>query len=184
MMNRFNNVVELTGFLEDYGVPVHEFGTGKAKTLEQLLEEVNSGETRLLHDDTVLIRYFLSSIVEVYHEEYKLHEDRQEFTDGRVRRRGFDFLAEKMSAEDDSPDDAALRCMKEEMDIHDIVPVYNRHNPMLNADSMSYPGILTIADLFYYTVELPDKYYNADGYVEEQSSKTNYYQWHVDRTRL
>jgi hypothetical protein len=180
---KFSSVNDLYLSLKLWGVPVDQYGTGDAKTVDQLYDEIQSGETKLLYDDGVLIRYFRGVIVYVYYGAYKLHEDRQEFSDGRVRRRGFDFLAEKLSG-DEVEYFAVHRCLEEEIGVTDVKPLFKYAELRANADAMSYPGIPTLSELSYFDAILPTESFVREGYVEVQPSKTNYYVWHVDRQRL
>jgi hypothetical protein len=182
-MAHFVSPNDLYLFLSDKGVPLDLFGSGNAKTVDQLYEEIQSGETKLLYDEGVLIRYFRGVVVHVYSGVYKLHEDRQEFKDGRIRRRNFDFLGEKM-VNGEAPVDAALRCIKEEIGIDVSNLEYQRRELKPHADSMSYPGIITIGDLYHFNVTLESSDFNLDGYIEYQDAKTNYYVWRVQRQRL
>lgn len=108
-----------------------------------------------------------------------LKEDYQKFKDGRVRKRKMDAsVAEKLDKNDRNLISAVIRGIKEELDV-DISEsqISNNGKNRKIMDSMSYPGLNSIIDLFKYTVILNDSQYNPDGYVENQEDKSTYFKW-------
>lgn len=73
---------------------------------------------------------------------------------------------------------AVQRGIKEELgfDITESQISDNGNNRKV-MDSMSYPGLNSIIDLFKFTVKLNDKQYNPDGYIENQEDKSTYFKW-------
>lgn len=71
---------ELLHILESHSVPLSNWGKGKAKTLDHLLSELNSGEASLLLEKKYLLRLAYGSIVDVFYftgeEKLKLVEEK------------------------------------------------------------------------------------------------------------
>ena len=112
---------ELGDVLKASGVPVDSWGQGDAKTLDQLLAEIRGGETRLVFSPEGSVSRLMAAVgVNVYHPDTNgrtllLKEDRQVFSDGRIRRRPLDIsLVEKMIFGEDS-EVAARRALREEI---------------------------------------------------------------------
>ena len=80
--------------LASYGIDPAKFGTGTAKPLNNLVKEVVKGEAELIDRKGQLIRRVsplaLDIFADVDGKRMWLTEDRQEFADGRVRRRGLE----------------------------------------------------------------------------------------------
>lgn len=78
----------LVDFLREQGVNTATWGTGKAKSLDDLLEEVHEGESRLIVFEEGLRRVTPIDQIEVRYRAsdgslYKLVEQKQVFNDGR-----------------------------------------------------------------------------------------------------
>ena len=87
-------------------------------------------------------------------------------------------VAEKLDKNDKNLVSAVIRGIKEELDvdINESQISDNGKNRKV-IDSMSYPGLNSIIDLFKYTVILNESQYNPDGYVENQEDKSTYFKW-------
>ena len=96
-----------------------------------------------------------------------LKEDYQKFKDGRVRKRKMDAsVAEKLDKNDKDLVSAVKRGIKEELGFNITESqISDNGNNRKVMDSMSYPGLNSIIDLFKYTVILNESQYNPDGYV-------------------
>ena len=179
----------LTEMLRTYEMPLDLWGVGDAKTLEDLYNEINEGESQLVDENGELVRKTKVLAVDVYcHIEgktYKLVEDRQEFVDGRVRRRTADVLDTSLGEKcgiNESLATALARTMHEELGIEETTAaeldfetgdVVEKERP-----SGSYPGLKTRHVKHYYTTNLPPALYKEEGYREEQpGKKTTYFVW-------
>lgn len=171
--------------LGETGVPLDEWGEGEAKTLNHFVEEVLEGELKVSFDkkENKWIREVKTVEVGVFYESpdgtlYRLEEDRQVFNDGRVRRRGFFWVAEKMKkGEDFLP--TAKRAMKEELDLLSPFALGPEHmeSKAFEQESKSYPGLITKYSIDCFEVYLTPEQFRPEGYVEEQEKLTTFFVW-------
>ncbi len=173
---------QLAQLLTYAGIPIHEWGQGDAKTVAHLLQEINEGETELLVTPAGEIERHVSVVwVDVSgtnsdNDWFHLVEDRQEFRDGRVRRRALDHsLGEKMKPGEDMYG-AVERALREELGIEDVWTDHLRSELTQHAPS-SYPGLKSEYNTHYFTAHIGADAFVAEGYTEVQADKTNYYIW-------
>lgn len=133
---------ELALWLEQRGVPTNGWSRGQAKSVTDLFQELEAGECELR---TSPLKRVLRGVAEllIAQGDAVLIEARQEFGDGRYRKRGT-LPAEKMRAGED-PLTAARRCVVEELGrpagaISSLERVSTRQ---VAKESQSYPGLLT-----------------------------------------
>ena len=141
----------LRQMLTSRGVDVSRWGTGNAKSVASLLEEVTSNETTLRLDDTNAVTRELHvmqvAVRDPRHQDRVLVEASQILPDGRERRREV-LLAEKMIA-GEPWQDAAMRGIAEELGsiLGDVLYVRlkeDTHSVRTAAhESPSYPGLAT-----------------------------------------
>jgi len=182
--SNINDIVELTNKLKEYKVPVDYWGTGNAKTVEHLLDELKNEECEIVDEGGYLVRYIEFVGVKMYYKDkngdiYVLKEDRQVFKDGRTRRRDMvASVAEKMKFGED-PLKSAIRGVREELDIK-LSNTQLKKMRDLNYDggSQSYPGLKTKYKGHQFTCFLNDKQYKPNGYVEVQKDKSTFFVWH------
>jgi hypothetical protein len=173
---------ELRTLLLEYDVPLERWGTGRAKTLEHLLAELNAGEGALAPAGGGLQRTLSSSLLLVYYQHgpttYLLREDRQEFADGRVRRRRFDAsLGEKMRRGEE-PRAAAYRALAEELGITERIALKADAPYTVGPQrSASFPGLSNVLVMYPFETHLPPHLYRPGGYKERQADKTSYFIW-------
>lgn len=170
-----------SSYLASFQIPVDLWGAGVAKTIGHLLQEVNNGETVLTEKGRELLRQVGFAAVNVIYrngrEVYELVEDRQEFRDGRVRRRDTgSSVSEKIRPRED-PKDAAERALREELGITGRVNLKGGNKSEEIKESPSYPGLRTQYLRFGFQAELGGDQFSPDGYVEEQPDKTIYFVW-------
>lgn len=165
-----------------YGIHTETWGTGATKTIEHLIDEVARKESILIEQDGSLFRLTFTVALNVYYPNERqllvLTEAMQVFADGRIRRRELDTsIGEKMSLHE-PPHNAAYRALREELGIHARLPLMAQF-PYLKGphDSTSFPGLQSIHQIYLFEAVIPSDYYEADGYVEEQSDKTSYFVW-------
>ena len=194
---------ELVEFLTENGVNHSDFGKGRYKTIEKLLQEVNSRETILktkflltrkdsneqevpLVKKVVMSFSFLNFDVFYCHEGLNLHlyEEKQVFTDGRERSRKDSLgcsLAEKFSFKE-SIVDGIMRGIREELQLHisesQTEFVKERSGVLHELPSHNYPDMLLWNCVYYgYNLYLQKYQFNKDGYQEFQEDKTTYFKW-------
>jgi hypothetical protein len=173
----------LQDYLEHAGVDMSAWGHEDAKTVEHLSAELEQGESTLELTVEGRIRWMVGVVmVDVIYlpnsgGAYHLYEDRQEFRDGRVRKRSMESsIGEKMKRTETSSE-AALRALQEELEVDQPKYLYYIEHARPERDSVSYPGLLSLQDLHTYTAILDQDAFQPEGYVEKQADKTNYYVW-------
>tara|TARA_B100000745_G_scaffold254553_1_gene176986 strand:+ start:311 stop:862 length:552 start_codon:yes stop_codon:yes gene_type:complete len=173
---------QLKKLLADHGVDISAFGIGKAKTLANLLEEVNSGETQLEVAEGILVRSVGVVSIDVYCRvgavRMRLTEDRQEFLDGRVRKRDYLYgaVSEKMNPGEEVTN-AIGRGLAEELKVSNF-SVENLTEPIITSlESPSYPGLQSKYTTYEVSVNLDVSDYRPEGYVEEQGDKSTFFVW-------
>jgi hypothetical protein len=171
---------EVKKLLQTYGVPVEQFGTGKAKTLEHLAQEILEGETVLVDKDGKIVRR-----VELVHidvrftqngDEFQLVEDGQVFIDGRERRRGLTGISEKMKP-GENPLICAKRALAEEIGVDSGNDIQVMETEEETKTSPSYPGLSTEYRRHKMKITISEKDFLEDGYTEVQPDKTTYFVW-------
>ena len=181
--NLINTVEELTNKLKEYSVPVEEWGTGEAKNVEHLLDEIRAEECGIEDKGGFLIRSIEFVGVRIYHKDkdnvtWVLKEDKQEFKDGRVRRRNMpSSVSEKMKFGED-PLISAIRGIKEELGVgvegHQLIKM---RDLFYNSGSQSYPGLRTRYKGHQFTCLLDTDQFDMNGYIEVQKDKSTFFKW-------
>lgn len=173
---------KLRALLLDHGVPVDDWGKGKAKTLQQLSEELVDGECSLVLTENKVHRVVEACAINVFgmfdSARHCLVEVKQVFLDGRERSRKLSTsLGEKLKPGED-PDRAVLRALEEEL--HVGVPgkivrlARERESPRA---SDSYPGLLTEYIFHRFDVDLCKEDLKREGYEIPELDKIVYYAW-------
>lgn len=177
-----NTLEEFSALLQTHGVPIDQWGIGKAKTIGHLFKEVEAGDSHLIISGGELVRRVKVALLRVYFTDDSgsqyLREDRQKFFDGRVRVR--DWLewsiAEKILP-GESTTKAAKRAPLEELGIEGDVDMDFLETNQEQRLSISYPGLNTEYEMNYFEAHLTEDQYDPNGYVEEQSDKKTYWVW-------
>lgn len=175
----FINIKKLEKYLIDKNVDISSWGKGNAKTLNHLYNEIIKRECELIEDNGSLYRKLSSLSIRVYYNNLKLIEDRQEFKDGRTRRRKMEAsVAEKISINDKNLIESVKRALKEELniDVFDSQIIPNGEKSDFR-ESMSYPTLNMDIHLYKFTIKLDINQYNSEGYVEDQEDKKTYFVW-------
>lgn len=184
---RFDNEKSrITRLLNGCGVDITLWGSGDAKTVDQLVKEAMAGEARMIQDDAseLIRRVEVVQGIITYSggngDRFQLVEEKQVFNDGRVRVR--DHLSdisvsEKMHPGED-PHEALVRGMLEELEISEGVRIVGEPTvDFKDEDSLSYPGLRSQYQLYTFAVELDPVAFIPEGYAEIQDDKTNYFIW-------
>lgn len=186
-LERTIEVEQLLKVLLNAGVPVEEFGTGVAKTVHHLLAEVQDGESiiKVMPNGEILrelsVVWVDVSYVHPSGDTYRLREDRQEFKDGRVKRRILQSsLGEKLKPEE-NPEVAVFRALEEELGVTDVEGVEYVDSEEKTLIPDTYPGVTSSYKFYKYATTIGDAAFKPEGYIEEQSDKTNYYVWELLR---
>lgn len=160
-------------------LPLHLYGKGDAKTVEDLDKEISEGETEIIWEPVRVVRVARLKVVYSDGEkDFEIYENRQVFADGRVRRRNIEGLCEKLKV-NEQPNDGALRCLREELGLSDeaIKACKITHiatNNSLECESLSYPGLKSRYRFYEYIVVFPGKYWKPE-FVEETKDGAKYY---------
>ena len=169
--------------LSDAGIDPSIWGQGKAKTVEDLLQEVNDGEIELISTpDGTLVRKVPVVTVDVMYTDalgrhYKLVESRQVFTDGRERHRDRNTsVAEKLKVGENVAE-AALRGVQEELGISGEIQLTEDGREITELDSPSFPDLRSQYEIFKFSAELTPGQYKPEGYIERQPDKSTYFEW-------
>jgi hypothetical protein len=147
--NQVTTLEDLINLLKKHSVPVDSWGTGNSKTVSHLMNELKGKECYLEDKGDYLTRYIEFVGIRVYYKDendcvWVLKEERQEFNDGRVRKRTMpSSVSEKMKFGED-PLVSAIRGIEEELGVKVQGHQLRKHKD-LNYDggSMSYPGLET-----------------------------------------
>ena len=173
---------ELRAFLDENDVSFKEWGTGGAKTFDNLLSEIVSGEAILGMKRGALCRSIEVSVLNVYHDDgtnlWLLYEENQVFADGRSRVRDLDKSIGEKKRQGETPLHTARRALAEELGIKETLSLIPK--PMTKRGplpSLSFPGLLTFYRVHAFDVFLPPHLYRADGYIERQKDKISYFSW-------
>lgn len=171
-------------------IPIEEYGNGNAKTVQHLLSEIREGEATMttnkegeLHREVNVL--WADVICELPDGRvYALREDRQEFKDGRVKRRELDSsLGEKIKPSE-KPSEALYRAIYEELGIEDVKNIYNVGYDERTFVPDTFPGINSTYKMHKFVATIPESEFRPEGYVEFQDDKTNFYVWtpvHIPR---
>jgi hypothetical protein len=177
------DIRNLTSLLRRYSVPIDNWGTGKSKTIQHLQDELDEKECYLSEENNNLIRYIEFVGIKIYFRDeeenlWTLKEDRQEFKDGRVRRRDMpNSVSEKMKAGEDAVL-SAVRGIKEELGIDiEESQLIKRRDLDYNGGSISYPGLITKYKGHKFICYLEPHQFDVNGYIEVQKDKSTYFVW-------
>jgi len=172
---------EFQNYLKNFGIPVEIWGRGDAKAVSHLMREVVDGETVLIPEDRELLRQIRCVAVNVIYRDgkyvYKLVEDRQEFSDGRVRKRKTESSISEKIRPGEKAKKAAERAIREELGITGQVNLSGGKESKEIRESPSYPGLKTQYLRYNFNVKLNQDQFSPDGYVEKQDDKTTYFVW-------
>lgn len=178
-----NTVEELTNKLKEYSVPIEEWGTGDAKTIDHLFDELKNEECNVEDKGGYLVRSIEFVGIKIYYKDknnvtWYLKEDKQEFKDGRVRRRNMlASVSEKMKFGEDTLI-SAIRGIREELGFnvegHQLIKM---RDLFYNGGSQSYPGLRTKYKGHQFTCFLNDDQFNENGYIEVQKDKSTFFKW-------
>lgn len=179
----------IEALLKDHDIDTQSWGKGGAKSIDHLVREVLSGEARLEDREGELLRIIkvVSVIIEYCLDDmskcFQLKESKQQFRDGRTKTRNLPgSLGEKLKS-DEVPEEAAVRAVQEELDIRDGVKVEKIGGETVRKYGNAYPGLCTDYSVDQFKVMLDANQFREEGYKEEQSDKTVFFEWQAVQTR-
>ena len=184
-MNKMTRL-ELLSYLYENGITVDGWGKGKAKTVDHLLREINSGEARITKIGHQLIREAESVVVHTYVDFrgkiFKLIEDKQLFRDGRIKPRGIEHAPAEKMRPGETTFEALRRAFHEELGFDEdeasrLIFDFKSKTVKGPVPSESFPGLITLYTLHEFETWLPLHLYNPQGYTEHQEDKTTYFVW-------
>lgn len=121
-LNNISTINELVSKLKEYSIPIDNWGTGNAKTVEHLFDELKNQDCLIQDEGGYLVRNIEFVGIRILYKDksnqtFILVEDRQEFKDGRIRKRNMpSSVSEKMKFGEDSLV-AAIRGIREELSV-------------------------------------------------------------------
>lgn len=178
---RFATIDQLEVELRAAGFDTTEWGDGATKRVDDLWEELESGETELSLVDGELVRKTYVAGVDVYAESggqwYRLVEEKQVFANGAERRRELaSSIAEKMRPQE-SIEEAAHRALQEELGVTGPVSVSSTGEDVIQKASQSFGGMQTKLHRRTASVQISEQDFRPEGYVERQPDKSIYFVW-------
>lgn len=141
-MNTIKSKEQLQAMLQSQGINYNNWGKGTSKSLDNLWEEIEGGETSI--QDNPFLRVVEVVQVLIYKEGKMLIEYEQEFKDGRKRLRNKP-PSEKMKPGENYIE-AAVRCLVEELEMEkeDITIFKDSYSKKITTiNSPSYPELKT-----------------------------------------
>jgi hypothetical protein len=177
---------KIIDLLKKHNIDISSWGSGEAKTINDLVSEIISGESQLTENENGEIIRFLRAVAAIITftdskgKKYQLVEDRQEFVDGRIRKRErylITSISEKMMP-DEEPKMTLVRGIKEELGIS--VGLNINDEPVAEEKeyvSYNFPGFKSKSKVYTFNVSLDAISYNPDGYIERQPDKTTFFVW-------
>jgi hypothetical protein len=172
----------LRALLEGRGFDTSTWGEGATKSVADLWEELDEGETQILQAGNELIRRTHVAAVDVMAnlssgERYQLVESKQIYTGGWVRERSLiTSLAEKIKPTEDT-EMAVRRAVAEELGIQALKNLELLGEQVMYKPSTTFNGISTQLLLRLAKVEIAEEDFDPDGYVEHQAEKSVYFSW-------
>jgi len=150
-------IIELQVLLRRHGFDPDKYGVGKAKTLEHLFREVQSGECSLFAEGCALVRDVQLVGLNITREGRVLEEQFQEFYEGNRRRtRKLDASAGEKMKPEETPNDTVRRLIKEEFPIllGNLETLIRGDDLSRREESFSYPGLITQYTIHLFSIEL------------------------------
>jgi len=170
-----NTLIELKELLFQYNIDIknwnHERGN---KTIEQLLIEIQEGESELKIVDNNLIRLLKVSSIDVKikleNRYFLLIEDKQIFSNGVERKRALNTITEKLK-KNENPLQGAYRGLEEEIGLKLEEKLTFKGEKIEEKISPNYPSLLTRYEFYNYSIILNEKYLKYIHFSEYQEEE-------------
>lgn len=178
-MTQFNNPTVLKKWLLEKGIDISSWDKGEAKSVENLWDEVTSGEITLRDNPPLRVVQVVQVIIRRGNQ--LLIEAEQELRNGQRRSRKMP-PSEKMKP-GESYIETAQRCLQEELGLetHKTKFAHSTYRTTQTIkDSPSYPGLPT--QYTFHTIEatineLPDGDFWRDNMAAEESDPVKRHRW-------
>lgn len=173
----------LSSVLLDNGTPLDLWGTGGAKTVENLFDEITNKEARLfINKKGEIERHIETTLVEVIYiakdvTVYGLKEQKQVFKDGSFVERKLPTTFEERVKYGESPKDIGINLVSEGLNIDSPDEFMEFRSRTEIKPSYSYPGLTTHNQTHPYMTPIDEKDFKPDGYIKIEPDKTSYYAW-------
>lgn len=151
-MNNDINKQSIQQQLKDHDINLESFGKGKAKPLDEFIEEIQMGKARLLIDATrpkFLVRGVAAVLLRIFIKiptgKFYLTERQEKYPDGRIRESG--QLPGNKTAPHENSIQAATRLVEELLHMQDCGIHFDFghiESQEQGEDSPSYPGVHTV----------------------------------------
>jgi hypothetical protein len=175
---------ELELLLVEHQTPVSRWGYDAAKTIDDLLGELRSGESRLHLDGCGRLLRAVAVVgvdilfVDPHQGKLRLVETKQTFRSGRQRTRNLRTSLGEKQLPGETPRAASSRAIEEELGLSAVGLDVREVGAEVNESfSTSYPGLRSVRHLTYFECVLPPWLYEMNGYVERQADKTTNFAW-------
>lgn len=158
--------------------------TEGTKTLDDLVNEVVSGESELVEEYETLFRKVRVATIVLFHQDDSLllsvlKEERQVFRDGgKERRRALSASVSEKLQPGETAIAAIFRGMREELKIGELRRLFLINECIETKPTPSWPGLRVkyVFSRFQGCIHPVD--FRPGGYVHEQPDKTTYFAWH------
>ena len=186
------SVDSLAEVLADHQISTNGWGESDTKTIEDLYDELDRGETALFIAAEGLQKYMTTIKVNVFYRNnsglYRLVEAAQNnLTTGTWRHRGLhNSLSEKRHAtHGETPLEAARRALREEIGVERPLALRQTAEIIHPAKrERNYPSLPTINETQYFQASLRGEDYDPRGYIEEQPTKRTFFHWEQCRDEV
>jgi len=158
---KVDSLENLLAILSQYNIDISQWNHQDGnKTIEDLLVEIQQGESQLKLIQDKIVRLLRVSAIEVFFQlrnnQFKLIEDKQIFFSGKVRKREINSITEKLKGKE-NPLDGAYRGLEEEIGLKITKDLTFVGETYWEKISPSYPDLLTLYQVFNYHIILGEE---------------------------
>lgn len=160
-IDHYDSYKKLLNILSIYSIDTNDWHHQQGnKTIEELFTEIKEGESTLEIINQKLVRLLKVSSIDVKfklgNQYFQLVEDQQIFLSGVVRKRELSTITEKLQ-KDELPLVGAYRGLEEEIGLKIDSGLVFEGQTTWEKFAPSYPNLLTIYQLFNYSIILGEK---------------------------
>jgi hypothetical protein len=161
---------ELEETLRKYNIPFYTWGQFGGKNFEELLTELNTGESWLVESDGRIYRRVECAALDVfYHHESgrKLYlKETLHLVGGKERKRKRKWSIYEKKRLEETPLACARRALQEELGITAKLPLHGSQLKYEECESTSFRGLWCSYAFHPFEVYLPEEWYRPEGYVD------------------